>query len=396
MASPMDLPPIATLDELPASSPPEQPDELADPEPEPEPPTPKAKPKPAQPTAAVPAAPPPKPKPKPRPKPIERTAGQTLLPLPRVQKIMKADGDLLPVSKEAMHVISVATEEFLKRLAQSSHKLAAAQRRTTVDYKDAATAVQQGDQLQFLHETVPLAVPVSVAFQRREAKAGDIPNGEGSHADSERRAIKGKGKARVNLIVNGKTNGKEPPPPPPMWMGMGTEADAAAMMHMYPPPPHMYPPNGYFPGWGPPPGFPMPPGQPYMRGPPMHPPEWAPYPHMPPPPHMPPHMRPPMPTHRGHPPPRNAPAAASGTSTSASGSGSGATGSRRSSRRISASETAQTNGNGTTNGHAHTNGDAGGGNDSSPSSNGASPEFQSAPGRTIYNPSTLDPRLLQS
>lgn len=80
----MDLPPIATLDEPPPSSPVGPADAL----PEPDPPTPEA----VQPPVAAPVVAP-KPKPKPRPKPAVRTPGQTLLPLPRVQKIMKADGE---------------------------------------------------------------------------------------------------------------------------------------------------------------------------------------------------------------------------------------------------------------------------------------------------------------
>lgn len=360
----MDLPPIATLDEPAPSSPPVP----YEPEPVPEPesePTPEPEPAPAPAPVAEPPRPAPvqapaapKPKPKPRPKPAERTPGETQLPLSRVQKIMKTDSDLLPVSKEALHMISVATEEFLKKLTKATHKQAHAQRRTMINYRDAATAVEQSDNMQFLQDTIPPAIPISEAFERRRAKEGDLPNGEGSHAASERRAIKGKGKARVNLIVNGKANGKEHHPA--AWIGPEAEA---AMMHWVPPPPHIY--NGFYPGWGPPPPNMMP--HPYMRGPPMHPPEWFPHP-------APPHLRgvPPMPTHQAHPP---RPSANGGSS-------------RRASRR--ASDTAPANGHANGSGGPYINGDE---HDGAPPNGAFPPEFPQGPGRTIYTPS-VDPRLL--
>jgi hypothetical protein len=55
------------------------------------------------------AAGPSKPKLKPRPKQTERVLGQTLLPLARVQKIMKADKELAGTGKDAVFLISVAT-----------------------------------------------------------------------------------------------------------------------------------------------------------------------------------------------------------------------------------------------------------------------------------------------
>jgi len=47
-------------------------------------------------------------KPKPKP-PTERAPGQTLLPMSRVQKIMKADKELAGTAKEAVFLIAVAT-----------------------------------------------------------------------------------------------------------------------------------------------------------------------------------------------------------------------------------------------------------------------------------------------
>ena len=50
-------------------------------------------------------------KPKPKP-PTERAPGASLLPMSRVQKIMKADKELAGTAKEAVFLISVATVRF--------------------------------------------------------------------------------------------------------------------------------------------------------------------------------------------------------------------------------------------------------------------------------------------
>jgi DNA polymerase epsilon subunit 4 len=44
-----------------------------------------------------------------KPKPAAPELGESILPMARVQKIMKADKDLPNVTKEAVHTISVAT-----------------------------------------------------------------------------------------------------------------------------------------------------------------------------------------------------------------------------------------------------------------------------------------------
>jgi DNA polymerase epsilon subunit 4 len=45
----------------------------------------------------------------PKPKPAAPELGESILPMARVQKIMKADKELPNVTKEAVHTISVAT-----------------------------------------------------------------------------------------------------------------------------------------------------------------------------------------------------------------------------------------------------------------------------------------------
>lgn len=89
----------------------------------------------------------------PKPKPAPPELGESILPMARVQKIMKADKDLPNVTKEAVHTISVATvrttlytisnlilpiaqEEFIKRLSAAAYTQASRERRTMIQYKD--------------------------------------------------------------------------------------------------------------------------------------------------------------------------------------------------------------------------------------------------------------------
>ena len=85
---------------------------------------------------------------------LVREAGKSLLPISRVQKIMKADKvrpsshftcktsslmsfqELPTVAKEAAFLISLATEEFIKRLSEASHHIAHREKRVTVQQRD--------------------------------------------------------------------------------------------------------------------------------------------------------------------------------------------------------------------------------------------------------------------
>ncbi|KAG8968748.1 hypothetical protein FRC03_006203 [Tulasnella sp. 419] len=106
--------------------------------------------------------------------PETRTPGTTLLPVARVQKIIKADKDLQAVSKEAVFLISVATEEFIKRLARAGHQQAQRDGRLTVQHKDLASAIKRAEELAFLQEIVPQAIPTATALQKRQTKKVEL------------------------------------------------------------------------------------------------------------------------------------------------------------------------------------------------------------------------------
>ncbi|KAG1869971.1 hypothetical protein F4604DRAFT_1772892 [Suillus subluteus] len=90
----------------------------------------------------------------------ERELGKSILPFSRVQKIIKADKELPIVARDATFLVSLATEEFIKRLSEACQKLAEREKRTTVQQKDVASVVRRAEEFMFLEEII--------AFQRTE------------------------------------------------------------------------------------------------------------------------------------------------------------------------------------------------------------------------------------
>ncbi|KAH9891727.1 histone-fold-containing protein [Cubamyces lactineus] len=88
---------------------------------------------------------------------LVREPGKSVLPYSRVQKILKADRDLVMVQREAAFLISRATEEFIGRFAEAAQKLAERERRTTVQAKDIVATVRRADEFAFLEELFPWA-----------------------------------------------------------------------------------------------------------------------------------------------------------------------------------------------------------------------------------------------
>ncbi|KAJ7095877.1 hypothetical protein B0H15DRAFT_827439 [Mycena belliarum] len=104
--------------------------------------------------------------------PVERIPGESLLPSLRLESIIQAEGVMgsLALSKEGLFVLSVAAEEFIKRLAQGGHRQASVERRTSVNYRDMAATTQQYQEFMFLQEYIPSPVPLSEALKLRELK----------------------------------------------------------------------------------------------------------------------------------------------------------------------------------------------------------------------------------
>lgn len=94
---------------------------------------------------------------------LERPAGHSTLPMSRVQKILKADEELPTIAKEAAFIISLAAEEFIKRLSEAAQRVAERERRTTVQSRDLATVIRKADEFVFLEELVPFLMSPSAS-----------------------------------------------------------------------------------------------------------------------------------------------------------------------------------------------------------------------------------------
>ncbi|KAK7056635.1 hypothetical protein VNI00_002352 [Paramarasmius palmivorus] len=112
---------------------------------------------------------------------VTREAGKSLLPFTRVQKIIKADKDIPIIAKDATFLISIATEEFIKRFIQAGHQAAEREKRTTVQVKDLATIVRKADEFLFLEEVLNAQPP---AQEKRKPKALTNPANKDSETSS--------------------------------------------------------------------------------------------------------------------------------------------------------------------------------------------------------------------
>ncbi|KAF8645223.1 hypothetical protein AX16_008050 [Volvariella volvacea WC 439] len=108
--------------------------------------------------------------------PADRLPGESLLPIVRVENILQAEGVTgnLALSKEGLFILSVATEEFIKRMAQAAQRQAAFERRNAVTYRDMAASIQQYQEFMFLEDTVPPPMPLSEALRLRTAREKEL------------------------------------------------------------------------------------------------------------------------------------------------------------------------------------------------------------------------------
>ncbi|KAF9561347.1 hypothetical protein CPC08DRAFT_610871, partial [Agrocybe pediades] len=105
---------------------------------------------------------------------LKREPGKSLLPFSKVQRIIKADKEIPIVAKEATYLISLATEEFIKRLCEAGQQVAHREKRSTVQHKDIATVVRKADEFLFLEEILPWTLPEPPAKRPLKAKASTL------------------------------------------------------------------------------------------------------------------------------------------------------------------------------------------------------------------------------
>ncbi|KIW21188.1 hypothetical protein PV08_01768 [Exophiala spinifera] len=122
--------------------------------------------------------------------PPEEITGTSVLPLARVKKIIAMDDDIAQCSTTAAFAISVATENFIRYLAEQSYNVVKSERkpRKTLAYKDIATAISRIDNLEFLSDTVP---KTKTYRQFREEKAQEAAAKAASAAGATSNAANG-------------------------------------------------------------------------------------------------------------------------------------------------------------------------------------------------------------
>ncbi|KAI0335928.1 hypothetical protein GY45DRAFT_1316699 [Cubamyces sp. BRFM 1775] len=103
-----------------------------------------------------------------------RVPGQTLLPQDKVDNILQAEGAGPHMSKEAVFMLSIATEEFIKKLAEAGYKQTLSDNRQHVQYRDMATLTEQRSEYRFLEDTIPRPMSIRDAMALRAAKEREL------------------------------------------------------------------------------------------------------------------------------------------------------------------------------------------------------------------------------
>ncbi|WWC91910.1 uncharacterized protein L201_006862 [Kwoniella dendrophila CBS 6074] len=114
----------------------------------------------------------------------EKQLGTTIFPISRMKKIIKADKDLDNLSNEAVFMISVATEYFIKHFMEEGYTKARLEKRKTVNYKDIAAVVARSEEFDFLKDVIPQPISLSKALERRKQKLSSDEN-PSSHESNE-------------------------------------------------------------------------------------------------------------------------------------------------------------------------------------------------------------------
>ncbi|CAO1601459.1 hypothetical protein XANCAGTX0491_005119 [Xanthoria calcicola] len=89
--------------------------------------------------------------------PSEEVTGSASLPLARVKRILALDEDINQCSNNGAFVLTVATEMFIRYLAEQALNVVKSERkpRRNIQYKDLANAVARIDNLEFLTDVIP-------------------------------------------------------------------------------------------------------------------------------------------------------------------------------------------------------------------------------------------------
>ncbi|RPD62402.1 hypothetical protein L226DRAFT_532590 [Lentinus tigrinus ALCF2SS1-7] len=103
-----------------------------------------------------------------------RTPGHTLIPQDRLDNMLQAEGAGPHMSKEAVYMLSIATEEFVKKLAEAGYQQTISENRQHVQYRDLANVAHKRSEFKFLDDTIPKPISIAEAMQRRAAKEREL------------------------------------------------------------------------------------------------------------------------------------------------------------------------------------------------------------------------------
>ncbi|MCJ1399888.1 hypothetical protein MMC11_003091 [Xylographa trunciseda] len=110
--------------------------------------------------------------------PSDEVTGTAALPLARVKKILQADEEIGPVSNNAAFVITLATEMFVRYLAEQAHNVAKSESkpRRSIQYRDIANAVARLDNLEFLSDVIPRTTTWRDHKEKKARESGGEPS----------------------------------------------------------------------------------------------------------------------------------------------------------------------------------------------------------------------------
>ncbi|TFK91123.1 hypothetical protein K466DRAFT_596391 [Polyporus arcularius HHB13444] len=103
-----------------------------------------------------------------------RTPGHTLIPQDRLDTMLQAEGAGPHMSKEAVYMLSIATEEFVKKLAEAGYQQTVSENRQHVQYRDMANVAHTRSEFKFLDDTIPKPISIAEAMERRAAKEREL------------------------------------------------------------------------------------------------------------------------------------------------------------------------------------------------------------------------------
>ncbi|KAL8834315.1 MAG: hypothetical protein Q9170_003810 [Blastenia crenularia] len=104
--------------------------------------------------------------------PSEEITGSASLPLARVKRILAMDEDIHQCSNNGAFVITIATEMFIRYLAEQAMNVVKSERkpRRNIQYKDLASAVSRIDNLEFLADVIPKTMTFR-EYKEKKAKS---------------------------------------------------------------------------------------------------------------------------------------------------------------------------------------------------------------------------------